>query len=692
MSSPFARSSLPLSVCLLSFLMATVCAQVDARNVWAPQSILETKAANSLWPLEQSLAIMQSPLPDSVGFIVAIIATAETPFTPTMTPTVTATDTPTDTPTDSPTATFTPTDTPTATPTPYAVISGTVFDDMVEANGIQDPGEPGLPGVLVELFSEDIPALIQSATTDASGWYRFQLAAPGNYLVKETDPDGYMSTTPNEFHVVVQLSGTYTLDFGDVMPVPATMIFGTVFEDLDSDGVRDGGEDGLADVLVVLFTESGQVQVVTDAYGWYTFAVAPSASYMVRETDPDGYRSTTPNDVNLFAERGAAYLVDFGDTPKTSPDAVIYGTVFNDVNENGIRDRGELGLPEASIDLIPDVGAAPPPAVTDYLGRYTFHVPSLGGYTLLETDPQGYRSIIPNEAHLLVDGAASYMVDFADAEMLYDYGDAPDPSYQTLQASDGARHVVLPWIYLGADIDGENDGQPSAAADGDDTSGGDDEDGITFPGLLVADGTASVEVIASVDGYLNAWMDFNEDGDWSDAGEQILMDDSINAGISLLSFSVPSSTVASGTTYARFRFSTTAGASFSGTLPDGEVEDYAIQILQPTSTPTPTPTETPTGTPTKTPTETPTITPTPTPRFRFACSDINGDGIIDGLDLLLLIEDWHRGFNLAPVPTPKHPCSDINGDELVDDEDLVWLMWDWSLPVEPRPTPTVPLR
>ena len=61
-----------------------------------------------------------------------------------------------------------------------------------------------------------------------------------------------------------------------------------------------------------------------------------------------------------------------------------------------------------------------------------------------------------------------------------DFGDAPDPSYPTLLANDGARHVAI-GPRLGTYRDTELDGQPSATAAGDDLDRTpDDEDGVVF--------------------------------------------------------------------------------------------------------------------------------------------------------------------------------------------------------------------
>ena len=106
-----------------------------------------------------------------------------------------------------------------------------------------------------------------------------------------------------------------------------------------------------------------------------------------------------------------------------------------------------------------------------------------------------------------------------------DFGDAPDSPYPTLLASDGARHLAT-GPRLGTGRDTEVDGQPTAGALGDDNNGvPDDEDGVSFASPLIvsqsAGKTGSVTVDASAAAKLDAWIDFNQDGDWADSGEQI---------------------------------------------------------------------------------------------------------------------------------------------------------------------------
>ena len=156
-----------------------------------------------------------------------------------------------------------------------------------------------------------------------------------------------------------------------------------------------------------------------------------------------------------------------------------------------------------------------------------------------------------------------------------DFGDAPAP-YPTTLAENGAVHMAV-GPALGSNRDAEADGQPSANADGDDIAGTiDDEDGVTFTSALVGGQAATVDLTASDAGLLNAWIDFNNDGDWEDAGEQVFTDAALVTGVNSLSFPVP--VTPPGETYARFRFSTVGGLSYDGLASDGEVEDHRFSL------------------------------------------------------------------------------------------------------------------
>jgi len=175
-------------------------------------------------------------------------------------------------------------------------------------------------------------------------------------------------------------------------------------------------------------------------------------------------------------------------------------------------------------------------------------------------------------------------------EAWLDWGDAPDPNYPTLSTSSGAAHLIVtngPAIgpILGAIADLDADGQPNASATGDDGDGSDDEDGVTFKSKVVAGTNVTVEVVVGVAaGKLDAWVDFNDDGDWADGSEQIFNSQAVGTGTNNLNFAVPQPSALGGT-IARFRISSSGGLSYDnsglGYIPDGEVEDYAVDLYQP---------------------------------------------------------------------------------------------------------------
>ena len=186
------------------------------------------------------------------------------------------------------------------------------------------------------------------------------------------------------------------------------------------------------------------------------------------------------------------------------------------------------------------------------------------------TNAGSYSVIVSNFAGAVTSVVAALTV----IEM--DFGDAPAP-YATTLAQNGARHRLAGGIRLGATADFEPEGQGDALAGGDDAAGGDDEDGVTFNSPLRTGQSVGVVVNASVAGVLNAWVDFNRNGSWADAGEQIAVNRSLVAGNNSVSFLVPAG-ASIGPTFARFRFSTVAGLSFVGEAANGEVEDYALTI------------------------------------------------------------------------------------------------------------------
>ena len=154
-------------------------------------------------------------------------------------------------------------------------------------------------------------------------------------------------------------------------------------------------------------------------------------------------------------------------------------------------------------------------------------------------------------------------------------------------------------MFLGALApDSEASSQNNSGANGDDTAGTDDEDGISFSKLLtssssnysIATSNITLSNTSGTIATLHAWIDFDKDGSF-EASEYASV--TINSGTSGGHPTTPLSWtglsgLTTGTTYARFRL-TTSSLSDSGATSyddralgaalDGEVEDYSLSIV-----------------------------------------------------------------------------------------------------------------
>lgn len=292
---------------------------------------------------------------------------------------------------------------------PVSTVSGRVFDDL-DGNGIQGPsdidaipGERGIGGVTISLL-DTAGGLVDTTTTADDGSYVFTGVAAGSYSVVETDPSGYVSTTPNVVRISVPTGGSATVSFGDLA---TRAVSGRVFNDVDGDGEPDPGECGIEGVIVTL--TSTAITTTTDFTGIYVFTTVTHGPHEVAETDPPGFASTSPGVAVIYVAATSPSTANFGDKAA----GTLGGVVFNDADGDGVRDLEEKGLGGVTVELRDGDGALVDAKVTAGCGIYIFTGLS-GDYTVVETDPIGFYSTTPNTVPVSVPTGGCATANFGD--------------------------------------------------------------------------------------------------------------------------------------------------------------------------------------------------------------------------------------------------------------------------------------
>jgi Concanavalin A-like lectin/glucanases superfamily/SdrD B-like domain/GEVED domain len=281
-------------------------------------------------------------------------------------------------------------------------VCGMKFNDL-NANGVKDPGESGLPGWTIALTPGSL-----TTTTDANGNYCFGPLAAGTYTVSEVLQAGWTQTLPGG-------PGTYTvtvppsvanLNFGNCHLVAGTTcappqlseVCGMKFNDVNANGVRDPGESGLPGWTIAL--TPGSLTTTTDASGNYCFGPLAAGTYTVSEVLQAGWTQTLPGGLGTYSVTVPPSVanLNFGNchpgagTTCAPPQlSEVCGMKFNDVNHNGIKDLGESGLPGWTITLTPGSLTT----TTDASGNYCFGPLAAGTYTVSEVLQAGWTQTLP---------------------------------------------------------------------------------------------------------------------------------------------------------------------------------------------------------------------------------------------------------------------------------------------------------
>lgn len=306
-------------------------------------------------------------------------------------------------------------------------------------NGIQDDDENGIANIEVELVKDR--AVVATTTTDADGQYFFTLdgAASQNWTTSgdrvlanmdysirialdQSDLATYQLTTQDNTsddkdndaknengYAIINLrsgaAGTITHDY-DFGFIPTLSVGNLVWLDANNNGQADMGEEGIADVEVILYQLGGDgtkgigndteiARDTTDRDGIYSFTQLPEGIYFIKINDgiPNNLTSSSGTGVNGLAnsayEPGIAASTDIdnddngsqmgtmvmSDTftlaictePETDGDndsntnlSIDFGfipclsignLVFNDINNNGAQDGNEPAMEGIQVEL-----------------------------------------------------------------------------------------------------------------------------------------------------------------------------------------------------------------------------------------------------------------------------------------------------------------------------------------------------
>ncbi|MGN6545779.1 MAG: Ig-like domain-containing protein, partial [Aureliella sp.] len=427
----------------------------------------------------------------------------------------------------------------------------------------------------------------------------------------EFGTDTYDPTIAGSFIMIGEQNSAATLAFGMATGTIGGNVSGTVYQDTNVNRVRDGGEPGLggwrvyADLNNDGVLQSSEPIATTSSDGTFRMSLNPG-NYTIREEVQPGFNQSAPVSKSYSVSVVVGSSIGGLNFGNERIDQTITGFKWNDLNGNGLVDAGEPRMQGVwiYIDLDRDerIDLGEPSTTTDSNGRYTLRFPGPGTYAVREALAPGYVQTYPgplkNNQHIVtvtgnsaVDAATLAGLNFGN-RFYVDMGDAPN-SYGTLLSSNGAAHGQVPGLYLGQNWDAESDGQPSADALGDDRNGPldfngnvtDDEDAITLARPISRTATNVFNVtatnITSAPAYIQAWIDLNGDGDFTDSGEKIVTNAVVPSGFNgTTTVTFPALGGAKlGDTYARVRLSYTRDLGPTGIAESGEVEDYKFTIV-----------------------------------------------------------------------------------------------------------------
>ncbi|MEX0794813.1 MAG: GEVED domain-containing protein [Pirellulaceae bacterium] len=330
-----------------------------------------------------------------------------------------------------------------------------------------------------------------------------------------------------------------------------------------------------ADTLTALYQPTLEASVVGVTTAMVN-AAGTSTQYSAHDGDFFPMEIRGPGNFISIGGRNIGFIdnevVDVTTLPTSLVGNSLSGVVFQDLNDSGFRDANETGLAGFMIYMDTNGDGRPglcePAALTNARGEFTLYHQGPGTYQVIVVPQPGYLHTTPEERWITVHTDGTVTLNAPLEFGMLDTEDTGNP---------GAPSVSVP-VVQGVSIGA------SPIAD----------DGVYFTSEITPGGTAQVTVVTNARnaGYvLNAWADFNKDGDFSDSGEQILKNIQVQAGnrTTTYTFEIPANMLddsnwpegSRAPMNVRFRIGPThnVGAAHNDIM--GEVEDYQVYVSQP---------------------------------------------------------------------------------------------------------------
>ncbi|HKD11718.1 MAG TPA: SdrD B-like domain-containing protein, partial [Thermoanaerobaculia bacterium] len=177
-------------------------------------------------------------------------------------------------------------------------------------------------------------------------------------------------------------------------------VSGTVYNDVNGNGVRDAGEAGMPSVTVQLKTPAGSLVASTtsDASGNFLFNNVAAGQYVVSEIVPAGFVQTAPPPPGTFTVTVTSAPVTgllFGNQAIAAGTGSISGIKYFDIDANGVVNMPPDRPLEGVTISLTDASGHTQTAVSAADGTFQFSNLPAGTYTLSETIPPGFAQTFP---------------------------------------------------------------------------------------------------------------------------------------------------------------------------------------------------------------------------------------------------------------------------------------------------------